>query len=80
MHTNSKIEMQPCKLATIHATLINTSQRRHLPKYLLTAPSASVTVNIPGCRTPKVGTWFAKIPIVPDPVGTSTCLTISLDS
>ena len=49
-----------------------------LPKNFLESPLFSYTVKTPGARTPNVGTWLARTPIAPLPVGTSTCFTSPL--
>ena len=41
-------------------------------KNFLAAPSSSYTVTTPGDNTAKAGTWFGKIPKLPEKLGTST--------
>ena len=41
-------------------------------KNFLAAPSSSYTVTTPGDNTAKAGTWFGKMPKLPEKLGTST--------
>ena len=57
--------------------MVEDKEKTNLPKYFEVASSLTIDTT-PGFNTANVGTWFGRIPNVPVPDGTSTCLTSTL--